>query len=140
MPISVKYYWEETQDDITLKIPFKGQSAKRVDLFVADLVLKISYNPYLLDINLAKKIRTNSFKAVLKDGHLIVNVGKEVQGLWHKLVFDDGSKEDIKIRREESIQRREEEIQHLHENARSKKVEEDRMAVRKQVSPYITLS
>lgn len=138
MPVSLKYTWEETQHEITITIPFRGQSAKKVDLFVADVILKVSYHQYLLDINLAKKIRTNTSKALLKDGYLIIHLEKENKGLWHHLVFD-GSKEESRARRNESLHRREREIQKQHENARSKKVEEERMAVRMQVRLMINL-
>ncbi len=134
MPISVKYSWEETQDHVTLKIPFRGQSTKKVNLFVADSILKVSYHPYLLDINLFRRIKSSTCRALLNDdGNLIIHAEKEVQGLWQTLVFE-GSKEEICARRKDSLQRREEEIQQQHENARSKKLEEERMAVRMQVS------
>ena len=132
MPISVKYTWQESQNDMTVRIPYRGESAKKVDLFVADSILKVSFHSHLLDINLFKTVKCNTCKAILKDGTLIINVEKENDGLWHQLEFE-GSKEEIKSRRKASLRRREEEIQQQHENARSKKQEEERMAVRMQV-------
>lgn len=74
----------------------------------------------------------------MKDGGavLVVNLMKSKPGLWHKLLYD-GSKEEIKRRRRDSIVRREDEIQKQHEKARLKKLEEERMAVRKQVGIFL---
>ena len=136
MPISSKYTWEESHTDITIHIPFRGKSIKKVDLFVADIILKVSHPPFLLDLNLTKTIQTNSCRAILKDGVLVINLKKTTQGLWHKLIFD-GTKNEIKSRRRDSLQKREDEIRQQHENARSKKLEEERMTVRKQVRHYL---
>jgi hypothetical protein len=136
MPISGKYTWKESHVDITVYIPFRGKSLKKVDLFVADYILKVSHPPFLLDLNLFKTVHTDSCKAVLKNDTLIINLKKVVPCLWHVLVYDDKrtTKEEMKIRRRDSIQRREDEIRQQHEKARSKKLEEERMALRNQVS------
>ena len=132
MPVSVNYTWQESQNDVTVRIPYRGESAKKVDLFVADSVLKVSFHSHLLDINLFKTIKWNTCKALLKDGTLIIFVEKENDGLWHQLEYE-GSKEEVKSRRKASLRRREQEIQQQHESARDKKQEEERMAVRMQV-------
>lgn len=133
MPISGQYSWEESQDDIIIYIPFRGKSIKKADLFVADRVLKVSHPPFLLDLNLNKEIQTKTCKAILKDSKLIINLKKISSGLWHKLVYDGKTKEELRKRRTDSIQRREEEIRQQHEDARSKKLEEERMTVQKQM-------
>lgn len=134
MPISGQYTWKESQNDITIYIPFRGKSIKKVDLFVADTLLKVSHPPFLLDLNLNKEIQTTSCKALLKDDTLVINLKKISQGLWHNLIYDAATKEELKKRRRDSIQRREKEIRQQHENARSKKLEEERMTIQKQVS------
>ena len=132
MPISGQFEWKETETDITVYIPFRGKSIKKTDIFVADAVLKVSHPPFLLDINLTDLIKTNSCKAIVKDDTLVIKLSKARVGLWHKLVYD-GTKDEIKSRRRDSLQRREDEIREHHEKARSKRLEEERMTLRKQV-------
>ncbi len=135
MTISGQYSWEETKEDLTVLIPFRGKSVKKLDIFIADCLLKVSHPPFLLDINLKETIETKSCKALLrKDGILVINLKKKIPGLWCALTFSDGTTEFIEKRRHESIQRREEEIRQQHGNARSKKLEEERMTIRNQVS------
>lgn len=135
MTISGQYSWEETKEDLTVLIPFRGKSVKKLDVFAADCLLKVSHPPFLLEINLKETIETKSCKPLLrKDGILVINLKKKTPGLWYELTFSDGTKEYIEKRRHESIQRREDEIRQQHGNARSKKLEEERMAIRNQVS------
>lgn len=135
MPISANYSWEETKQDVTVTLPFRGKSAKKMDLFIADCVLKVSHPPFLLDLNLYNYIEPKSCKAVLREGSLIIRFQKVATGMWHTLVYK-GTKEESRKRRKQSLQRREEDIQRLHEKARSKRLEEERMVLRKQVCVY----
>ena len=52
MPITGKYTWDQTQESVTISIPFKGKSLKKVDVFLAESVLKVSHPPFLLDLSL----------------------------------------------------------------------------------------
>ena len=131
MVLSAQYSWEESQTDITIFIPFKGSLSKG-DIFITDCLVKVSYPPFLLDIDLNDAVRTKSCSTVIKDEILLINIEKVTPILWYELSFK-GTKEDAKKRREDSIWRREKEIQEQHDNARSKRLEEERLSVRMQV-------
>ena len=133
MPVSGTYTWEETYDNVTVTIPWKGKSLKKVDIFLAETILKINDPPFLLDLNLHGTIDGAFCKAVYKDHHLIVSLKKSVGGEWKKLLFD-GSKEELSERRKAAFRRREERVKIQLEKAKSKKIEEERMALKKQVS------
>ena len=53
------------------------------------------------------------------------------------MLLYDGAKDDMKSRRRDSLLRREDEIQKQHDKARLKKLDEERMAVRKQVGLFL---
>ena len=56
MPINGEYTWSETTDKIEISIPLKGVSVKKVDVFTTSKQLKISYSPFLLDVNTIKGV------------------------------------------------------------------------------------
>ena len=56
MPLTGQYTFAETESALTIAIPLKGVSPKKVDIFCAEGLLKVNYAPYLIDILLLKKI------------------------------------------------------------------------------------
>lgn len=133
MPISAHYKWEETDDCIDITIPFKAKTAKKADIFLAETILKISHPPYLLDINLAEKIDYPLSKVLYQDNIITIKLQKVVKGLWGKLTFV-GSKEETRVRRTDAISRMEQRVKNQHEKARTKRIEEERMSLKKQVN------
>lgn len=133
MPLSPRYSWKETCDCIIVTVPWSGKSIKKVDIYQTDQILKISHTPFLLDLTLFKPVDYVCCNAFHKHHDLILNLKKAKVGLWGKLIFD-GNKEAITSCRQASIRRKEEDIKLRTEKARSNKVDEERTALKKQVS------
>lgn len=130
MPITGEYSWIESDAHIELTIPLKGVSPKCVDVFTASSLLKVSYIPFLLDLNLFNEIDENGNRAVLKNGELNIRLKKREEGIWGRLCFE-GSKEEIRQRRFTALQKREAAVNRRIENVASKKVEDERMVFRR---------
>lgn len=132
MHIPIPFDWRETKDDITIVVPLKGLSFKNIDIYVADLFVKISHRPFLLQIDLAREVIPGSLVRVIENNVLLLTLEKESKVFWNTLEFD-GNKSDKVVRRKESIDRRDQEIKKLHELARNTKLEEERSSLRDQV-------
>ena len=132
MPVSGEFTWSETNSDIELCIPLKGVSPKKVDIFTASTILKVAYSPFLIDLNLYAEIQTEMSRAIMKDGTLkILLVKKEGQHkLWGQLTFE-GTKEEMKERRQKALNEREDNVKRQMEKVATKKVEEERRMFRR---------
>ena len=127
MPIAGQYTWSETGSHIEIVIPLKGISHKKVDVFTASNILKVSFAPFMLDLNLYKEIDEENSRAVFKNGTLKICLSKKESGtLWNQLCFE-GTKEEVQQRREKALIERSERVKKQMENAAAKKVEEERM-------------
>ena len=56
MPLTGQYTFAETESALTITIPLKGVSPKKVDIFCAGDLLKVNFAPYLIDVLLLKQI------------------------------------------------------------------------------------
>ena len=88
MHVSGEYTWKETDDHIEVAIPLKGVSTKKVDVFTASSILKVSYAPFLLDLNLYGEIDEESSRAVLKNETLKIYLTKKSTQPWGQLCFE----------------------------------------------------
>lgn len=83
MSLSGEYTWTETNDTIDVVIPLKGVSLKEVDLLVTCSRIKVSYKPFLIDLNLCHEIIKGKGQAVAKKGTLKICLFKKNAGqLW----------------------------------------------------------
>ena len=133
MPINGEYTWSETTDKIEISIPLKGVSVKKVDVFTTSKQVKISYTPFLLDLNLYKQIDEDRSRAVLKNGTLKISLPKKEVQLWKQLEFK-GTKQEIQQRRAAALKEREEKVKRQDEQFASKKVEEERRLTRQHMA------
>ena len=133
MPVSGEYTWSESDVCIDIAIPLKGVSAKKVDVFTASRILKVSYPPFLLDLDLYDEIDEGSSRAVLENGTLKIRLSKRKIGRWGQPQFE-GTREEIKMRRMMALQEREEKIRREIDMVSQKKVEEERMVFRKHMA------
>lgn len=79
-----EYTWTETETVLRVTIPLKGASAN-LDVYAANLILKISFAPYLIDLDLTAEINYTKMKAVSKDGTLTIKVPKLVKAKWGEI-------------------------------------------------------
>lgn len=134
MPAEFQWKHEQTQDHITFLVNIRGKSSKTIDVFVADLLVKISQpHGFLLILDTLEAIVPTETRIENDGNALKIRAKKAVSKHWDTILFE-AKKEEIKIRRQQSILRREREISQLHEDARSRRVEEERTTLKHQVS------
>ena len=133
MPVTGVYTWTQTDCTVELSIPLKGASLKTVDLYLADTFLKVNYHPFLLEIDLHRRVNISRSTALSKNGHLLIVLMKMHKEQWESIEFV-GDGDIVKKRRSDAIAKRTAEMKELHEKAKEKKVEEGRMVLRRQVS------
>ena len=142
MPASLTYTWEQTNESIEVVIPFKGKSLKNADVYCSDLLLKISTSPFFLQLDLQDYVVPTTLRVVKNGDNLYIHVSKsksesdssnsKLKQPWKSLVFE-GTKEETRGRREQSMDRRSLELKQMHEHARKMKVEEGKITLRNQV-------
>ena len=85
MPLTGDYSWTERNESVTVKIPLKGVSPAKVDIFVTSKLLKVNYAPYLVEVLLHGAINEKKHKAMVKDGVLNMILLKVEPGKWGQL-------------------------------------------------------
>lgn len=126
MPIAGDYTWTETNASIEVVISLKGVSPKKVDVFTASTILKVSYSPFLIDLDLFDEIELDKCKAIFKDGVLKILLVKKIQELWGQLCFG-GTIDETKQRRQQALEKRQQHVKEQIGKVRAKKFEEERM-------------
>ena len=137
MHVSGVYSWTQTKKSIDISIPLKGVSPKKIDILLTETYIKVSYRPFLLEIDLFKAVDEVSSRAVLKSGTLIIHLRKkddESGGDWDSICFE-GTKKEIQLRRSQAMSNREELVKIVHNKAKDRQIEEGRIVLRKQVCP-----
>jgi HSP20 family molecular chaperone IbpA len=133
MPILGEYTWSESDTHVEITIPLKGVSAKKTDVFTASNILKVSYPPFLVDLNLHNEINEDTSRAIFESGTLKIRLSKKVNGLWGQPCFL-GTKEVIKERRRLAMEAREKKIRRQMELVSQKKVAEERMVFQRHMA------
>mmetsp|Transcript_1201 Transcript_1201/g.1726 ORF Transcript_1201/g.1726 Transcript_1201/m.1726 type:complete len:613 (-) Transcript_1201:415-2253(-) len=132
MPVTGVYTWTQTDCTVELSIPLKGASLKTVDVYLADTFLKVNYHPFLLEIDLHRRVNNSRSTALSKNGHLVIVLMKMHKEQWESIEFV-GDEDAVKKRRSDAIAKHTAEMKELHEKAKEKKVEEGRMVLRRQM-------
>ena len=134
MPIQPNFTWRECSSKVELTVPLKGASRKIVDIILCSNHLKVSFPPYLLDLPLLHDVDSAESKATVNDGTLHITLVKLDEGkIWGNLLFE-GTKEEINQRREAAFAEREARIQRQHDQAVSKRIENERMTLKMQMA------
>ena len=133
MPATFQWKHEQTQDHITFLVNIRGKSSKTIDVFVADLLIKISQpHGFLLILDTLEAIIPTETR-IDNDGTVLrIKAKKAVSKHWDAILFE-AKKEEIIFRRQQSILRREREISKLYEDARSRRIEDERTTLKHQV-------
>ena len=133
MPLSGEYTWSETAAVVEVAVPLKGVSRKTVDVCTTSNILKVSYKPFLLDLNLFQEIVEDKSKAVFKDGVLHISLAKKESKLWGQLCFI-GSRDETAARRDKSLKLRDEQNLQRKELVAATKFDEERMMLREHMA------
>ena len=134
MVLTARYEWEETAEEVTLRIPLKGTKPSDVGVFCSDLLVRLSFSPYVLVLDLLHEVDESKSRAISKGGTLVLQLPKIVHGLWGELCVSGCSKAELKERRKLSEDRRREREQSLAAERKSRKIADERYAVRQQMS------
>mmetsp|Transcript_16576 Transcript_16576/g.33040 ORF Transcript_16576/g.33040 Transcript_16576/m.33040 type:complete len:621 (-) Transcript_16576:51-1913(-) len=140
-PLTGDFTWTETATVLKIAVPLHNVAAKQVDCVTTSDYIKISYGNWLIHLDLFGTVddAVKSSKATVKQGVLTLKVAKAAKGLWGRLEvegkgeagFDQGF---LKERRAKSLQVREARMNEMAEKAKSKKLEEEKLALRKQMA------
>ena len=96
--------------------------------------LKVNYAPYLVNILLKNAIDPVKHKASISNGTLNITLIKQNPGIWGKLELEsDGTIQDVAIRKE-SIAAQEKFEAVMDEKRKSRKVDDERYSLRKQMA------
>ena len=95
MPIKGEYTWTEKSDCLVVRVPLKGVSPKKVDIFCTENILKVNFVPYLVDILLHASVDSLKHKAIVKEGYLEIKLLKKVPGLWGVLECQVDAKDEL---------------------------------------------
>lgn len=109
-------------DRIIIKLTFKGHSAAKCDIVVADLYAKFNLSPYFLIINFPEFVSVTNVIASAKGQDLQVHIGKVEPDKWKPYPWEFPDKDELKKRQEESLERL---IEFERKKAQQKKQEEE---------------
>lgn len=99
MPLTAKYTWDESVNDVTIRVPLKGTEISSVGIFCADLFVRISFKPYVLILDFVHEVDETLSNALSERGVLTLRLPKLEPALWGKLCVQGLSKEQLKKRR-----------------------------------------
>lgn len=124
MPASIPFEWSETISTISFEFDASGLSAKNCDVFLSENYVKVNCPPRLTEIDLAHSVDYLHAKTRCRfsKGRLHVVLQKIEEGCWNGFKAE-GSKEDLKQRREASIKQANESMQKLSEDRASKRLD-----------------
>ena len=84
-----------------MHVALKGTAPSSVDVYTSDCFVKVNFSPYLLALDLCRKINYENTVARFdqRDGTLLLKLPKETPGEWESLTFQVSEKlGDKKIR------------------------------------------
>ena len=76
MPLVPQYTWEESDKTITIVITAPGLSKAKTDLLISDLQVRVSSQPYLLQLDLRYAIDEAETSAVFAPSQLSLRLSK----------------------------------------------------------------
>ncbi|KAG8345184.1 CS domain [Trypanosoma vivax] len=134
MPVTPAYEWEQTSEEVLLRVTIKGFKKDSIDVFIADVIVKVNAAPtYLLMLDLLHPInvsRSTYFIDPENCSCLRLRLRKQEVGEWSSLCIsqEDYGPEAIRERRAASIRRAEEAYdRHLKERVGKREEEKRRM-------------
>ncbi|RHZ20358.1 hypothetical protein DYB31_001194 [Aphanomyces astaci] len=137
MPLTPQFTWEEDVSSIALRVPLKGASRKDVDIYVADLVVKVNFKPYVLLVDLHAAVEPENTTVTITNGVVVLVAQKHERRVWKQLGFD-GTKADCLARRKASMARKEAYEQKQSEARKDLKYRNEKQTLRDQDAMYRT--
>lgn len=133
------FEWYQDNKCVKVRIQISGTTSKKIDVSVADLVLKINAmevkKVVVFDLRHEVDPYSKETRFVYSNGIFEATLIKKEQGKeWENLLIPDMDKEEIKTRRQESFKRQEEQHQEFLKNREKLRHEYDSKATREQMN------
>ncbi|KAJ8603999.1 hypothetical protein CTAYLR_003337 [Chrysophaeum taylorii] len=132
MVLTGEYTWKETEGSVQVSVLLRGVSPKAVDVYAADVYVKISYPPCLIELDLFGEIRDLEVTAKIKKGQLTLVLPKVEPGVWGQLCVE-ADKAEVMKHRAVARERRQKRESDVSEKSKARKHEDQRQAVRTQM-------
>lgn len=104
MPISCAYECKQTPTHLLIEVPLKGAASKSVDIVATDLFVKVSFEKYLLQLDLLYAIDDTACVAKIKQGKLLLKLQKYEAASWPAIVVENLGKDALKARRDAALE------------------------------------
>ena len=145
MPIGAEYTWNQTEESIEIQISLKGTPARQVDVYISDVLVKINFAPYLLQLDLCKPVLFDKSVARFdqRDGKLHLTLPKAVSANapWKSLVHmypATASPSEKRLLRQErraaSMERKEKYDAEIAELVKEKRFKNEKLTLRRQMA------
>ncbi|KAJ9591791.1 hypothetical protein L9F63_001727, partial [Diploptera punctata] len=100
MPIVVDdYTWRQTDNMVVIRVPLKGVSRNKVDVFSDDIYIKVTF--YVLIINLiylkfflSSSVNEGKSECTISEDEIVFQLHKMENGTWEKLEADLSKEEN----------------------------------------------
>lgn len=101
MPILIKdYSWTQTDDDVIIRVPLKGAITSKVDFFIQENFVKISYPPFYFEVFLSHKIDEKESRCKILEVEIKIILKKIEIIQWEKLERDFEKTDTVKMKEE----------------------------------------
>ena len=155
MPISAEYSWSQTEETIEIQVALKGTPSRKVNVYISDLLVKVNFAPYLLQLDLYKSVTFDKSVARFdqRDGKLHLSLPKAMSsesgsmspavqsGPWKALVHNfpatASPSEKRKLRQERraaSMERKEKHEVQVAELVKETRFKNEKMTLRRQMA------
>lgn len=145
MPLSPEYSFTQTAAAVSLHVALKGTPKRKVDIYIADVFVKINFAPYLLQLDLCAPVSLDKCVARFdqRDGklHVVLEKAAPVDAEWETLTFtppttaSSGEKRRIlQERRAASMARKEAYDAGVRELVKERRHKNEKMTLRRQMA------
>ena len=89
MPLSPEYSFTQTDTTVSLHVSLKGTPKRKVDIYIADVFVKVNFAPYLLQLDLCEPVSLDKPVARFdqRDGKLHIVLLKATPDKLEKTFF-----------------------------------------------------
>nr|XP_031825942.1 dynein assembly factor 4, axonemal-like [Nomia melanderi] len=128
------YTWRQTPESVILTVPLSG-NPKKVDLFVIDNYVKVSFPPFILELFLWADVVEKRSKCTITDREAILSLQKtKISQEWPTLEVENIDNEIKRTYRNEALERAQVEAEELAKTKQEKRQYLQREAVKEQIN------
>lgn len=126
--------WEETEAEVHITVPIKGNNSSKADLFSSDDYIKVNSPPYLFEVFLFADVDDSKSIAQLGDGVIVFKLTKKEPGDWGQLSSTaSGDKSKMKEKREHAVTAAQKRADEEKEEKKRKKRDKEKLALNEQM-------